>query len=699
MCKKGLFIRLLGIIAIVGVVFGAMLLITFPTTTPAQTLDNHPYLNNIEGFSGTETHPDGYRFGWAGAKASLLYSQIPRYAPLNLRLKLNLNRPAGRSPARVEIYESTFSPATEPRLVGVLTKTADNAGPLDYYLTIPRRESGKGLLLELKSDTFQPPNDRRELSYIFVEAEVNLPRTHILSLFWPQPYWVAGLLLLLGLATWSRQTGLGWLESLALTAMTGFVVATSAAANYQQGWWLLLTAVGFGAAFFWFWGWDKPGRKLFGPLIVGSGLLILFFLIIADGSFSDAQDYLKWSATLQREGLWKIYQNESSLNYLPLIPTFLWVRNWLVFPLGLGDSILAWRVTAALIFLACVALLYRFMPARLPTDPAQPCPTPPGLLIIIGFNAALFYNPVIIGQSDILVIFLLLACFFAAVRSQKMQGARRKTEDGRNFRFSIKNLSPQSSVLSLISPLTPGLIYGLVLISKPQAWFIAPFLGWIIWRKAGWRKALSAIAIGGSCALLIAAITFGLDWGEVLQYFQQPEFIGTYQNDFPVAFNFSYLVMGVERIIPPTWMNLLGLAVIACTFGLVIWTTRRRDYPHAIERYAFGAGLIALAFFCWAIKMKERYLLYSLFFLAIAVLQNRRLLKPFITLCWVQLIQTVIVNYGHVRYRTAFDFYWWNSLFIQDATRRALSVITLLMFFYFVAVYVASYIKPTRPVL
>src|SRR5690349_17340192 len=179
--------------AIVLILLVGMVVVSFPVKSYTQTSDTQPTVDEKLYFGSPESHPDGYRFDWTMRGAALVYTHVPRYTPLNLRLKLNLQRPAGAPPAHLEIYEAYFEAPVGPRLLATFDYNPNDPsynGPRDFYLTIPPADRDYGpLLIEFSTNTFQIGNDRRELGVIFVEAEVSLPRSQLRYLFWPHPYW------------------------------------------------------------------------------------------------------------------------------------------------------------------------------------------------------------------------------------------------------------------------------------------------------------------------------------------------------------------------------------------------------------------------------------------------------------------------------------------------------------------------------
>lgn len=650
--------------------FGLVLVGLLPGRTYGQEPGSNPVTDGFQNFSGAENHPDGYSFAWGLGNARLIYPSVPRYSKLNLRLKLSLGRPAGVPPARIEIYENSVAPAGTSRLITVLEAQPDQTAPQDYYITIPPRPEGaKGVQIEFKSNTFQVKGDRRELAFIFLESRISLPRTHFLSLFWPHPYWLAGLILLTLVTAWALRAGLGMLETGLLAGMLAFILIATTDSTYQQSGWLLAIVLALGGFYWW------EGQRLkhnrpwsIWPLWGATALLVLFFLFSGDALVYDINYYIHWSATIHEHGLWNVYKYDELLNYAPLILYILWVYNLIVYPLGLQNDPLAWRVTASLMYLTVIGLLYlicREMVKKTENGEAEndeaERPVRLEWLVILAFNASFFFNPVLWGQSDMMALLALVGSFYLLYRRQ---------------------------------PIAGGIALGLTAISKPEVWFVLPLLVWWLVQRCGWKRALIGLVAGGALALGLSAITFGLDSASIQRYLSDPQLVGENNNDIPLAFNLNYLILGSERQAIPAWLSLFGFGLVGLVLLGVIYSSRGRN--RSLYEYGLAAAVQGLSCFSWLIKMKDRYLIYGMPFFGLAALQDRRLLKPFLLLSWLQLIQLVISLYGGTRGRLRDmpdNFYLWSFLLDQEWLRRGLSACTLLLFVYLAWVYLRGAVK------
>jgi hypothetical protein len=135
-------------------------------------------------------------------------------------------------------------------------------------------------------------------------------------------------------------------------------------------------------------------------------------------------------------------------------------------------------------------------------------------------------------------------------------------------------------------------------------------------------------------------------------------------------------------------MSLVGALVVCATLGLILYFSR--GFPKTLKQAGLEANLFTFTCFTWLIKMKERYVIYSIPFLGIAAIQDRRLFKPFLALSWLQLLQLTISIFQEDRSRTktlADNFYWWSVILNRVETQWIMSVGTIalwgyLLFFY-----------------
>ncbi len=645
-------------LGLTGLIWLAAIVITLPASAYNQPASSNLTSDGLEGFSKAEAMPDGSRFNWSSEPvARLIYPRMPRYTSLTYRLNFNLQRPTGAPPAQIEVYENTADPTGPPRLLTRLV--ADPAdpksnAPQEISLTVPERPAGKGLVIEFRSNTFTYGKDPRPLGFMFLGATVSVPRSHIFRLFWPYPFWPVAFGLLLIVVWWASRLGLDWLETGLLATMLALVLATSVSSFYQYSWWLGLPVLGLGGLLWLFQSGSRRERS--GWLIAAaSGLLVIFFLFTSDENQADLGFYLNWSNDVHLNGVWNIYNFDPRLDYTPLIVYLLWFYNLIVWPLGLQTNPLAWRVLVSIMELGLLALLYQIVRLTVPSKAADP-QQKTRWLGLLGFNAAFFYSTTIWGQIDIMPLLCQVGALYFIYRRRGLVG---------------------------------GGLLGIVAISKVQGWFVLPLLVWWLVQRCGWRKGLAGLVLGVGLAVGLAGIAFGFDLRAFNHWLNSPELAGTYDNQFPSAFNLNFLVLGLSKGAPPLWLSLLGFGIVGLGLAAVIWFSRGRQKPFA--QYELGATLLVVTCFSWLIKMKERYLLYSLPFFSLAVARERRLVKPFLALSLLQTLHLVIelLNASRWKKATLADYpFWWGTFFSQELVQKGLSVLTLALWAYLVWRYI-----------
>jgi len=646
------------ILLITGLLVGLIVFLSLPTRPITITAESSPDRDGNLLFSGVETHPDGYKFSWATAESSLLFPDAPRYAPLRLTLRLNLQRPAGQPPAEIRVIERPATPTEDgtsvedqglERQVALIKFDPAKQGPQDYVVDLPPREHGDGVLVTFATNTFQVPGDRRDLAFMFLQANLSMQPTHLRYLIWPHFYLPAAALFLAAVIAWCWRTNLGWITTTIINGQLAYGLLMSAQSTWRISWLMLLIALALWGTFFWG-SWRKrtgEGQIPILPLLVAVALVVGLFLLTNDNLEGDTVYYINWSHSIHQYGIWDIYAHDASLNYLPLIVYLLWFYNLLAYPLGFQDSILAWRIFASILFLGMVFLIYLIGRTNHPTTPA----TAPGkskgslslaaVVALVGFNLSIFYNPTVWGQSDIIVSLMLALCFYLLYRKQVYLA---------------------------------GFALAFTAISKPQALFVLPLAILLLPKLVGWRKGILGLIPGFVVALALSLIAFGFNQAAFLHYWTQGQLAGEYRYDFPAAYNLSYLLLDLKAEVP-TWVAVLGFGLTGLAILLVAWRTFFGMTGLAYT--TLGAALMNSACYVFLIKMKERYLGYALPLLGLGTLYRPTLLKPFLALSWLNLVNLSIIMFqsGRSRIQTLPEnFYMWGSILSQVWLRKAVAV-------------------------
>jgi hypothetical protein len=227
----------------------------------------------------------------------------------------------------------------------------------------------------------------------------------------------------------------------------------------------------------------------------------------------------------------------------------------------------------------------------------------------------------------------------------------------------------------------------MVAISKPQAWFVLPLGILLLLKVAGWRRGLIGLTFGGAVALIMSVVAFGFDQDSFSRYWSQGQLAGDYRYDFPAAYNLNYLFLGMRTEVP-TWLSAVGFGLVGLVALLVGWRTLRG--ATGPQDSTLGAALLNTACFSFLIKMKERYLIYAMPLLGLGTHYDRKLIGPFLTLCWLQLINLSIIMFqsGRSRLQTLPEnFYLWSSLLSQEWLRKGLAIGFILTLLYMLVYY------------
>jgi hypothetical protein len=278
----------------------------------------------------------------------------------------------------------------------------------------------------------------------------------------------------------------------------------------------------------------------------------------------------------------------------------------------------------------------------------------PAMVLLVGFNISIFYNPTLWGQSDIIVSLLLVVCFYLIYRKHAYLA---------------------------------GFALAITVISKPQAWFVLPLAMLLLPKIVGWRKGILGLLPGFVVAAALALFAFGLNQASLYRYWTQGQLGGEYTYDFPAAYNLSYLLLDLRSQVP-TWVAVLGFGLTSLAILMVAWRTFRGKL--ALADTTLGAALMNSACYVFLIKMKERYLAYALPLLGLGTYYRPALLKPFLALSWLNLINLSIIMFqsGRSRLQTLPEnFYLWGGLLSQTWLRQLIAIGFIVIVGYMVWLY------------
>ncbi len=594
-------------------------------------------------FYDAEKDDKGNSFTWSRPDAQLWFPDVPRYAPLKFTIKLNLNRPAGSPQAHLTFNELRG----QQRILLGTVDYHNNPDYSDYTFTIPACPACyHGAIVEIGVNSFRPAGEARSLGVIVVQYRVSLGPTHLRYLFWPQPYLLVVLLLGLGLVGWFTLMGLNfWWGSGLLPVITLYL--TSLQNDIIGQWpWLLFFAGGLCLT-------TLAGRYLTRVglrwwFMAGVIFLVAFFCV-SPPSPTDMKISLQWIADLHTNptGPFDIYRASPRLNYPPLIAYILWFYQLAVGWLGLAGSDVALKFFYSLSLPLTVWLLWTHLDKlsyrlnRSPheaveSDSAASWPRP--ALILSVFGASLLFDPASWGQTDTVLTLMLLATLICINR--------------RWYWFA-------------------GILLWLDLLFKPQAWLIAPYFAFLLFLRLGWWKALKGGLAGFGLALLLGLPAFGFDLTYLPNLLFQPGLAGSVDQRTPTASGFNLMyVLGYSRTDPPTWLTYASLALIGLLFIVMSglsWLLRHHVQDR-LEEFCWDSlvsALLVSGFFLFELKMRERFLVYGIFFLAMAALRYRRVVPVYLLFNAVSLINMLVYFRAAPRDYFLDTFFVWRELIAE----------------------------------
>lgn len=610
---------------------------------------------NYESFYNPERDPAGNAYSWTRPIANLYFVDVPRYAPLRFQINLSLNRPAGVLPAEIN-----FSEVRGPTKVPLGTLRPDPAQPgfQDYEFTIPAcPECQVGTQIQIESNWFRVDGDQRALGVIVKNYSLEMGAGHWRYLLWPQPYLLVALLLGLGLVGWFAAFRLPWLWGALLLVPVTFYLALFQIYLIDDCLWLSVWAAGLGLTAL---GWARSSLKWRKWWLIAGVSFFVAFMCVSPASATDMKLFLFWVDDLGRNpyGPFDIYRHSPRLDYLPLIAYILWPYRVITGWFGASNSVALLKIFYSLPVILIVWLIWSYLAQSSifkKRQPAQPLDAGRGwdwqALALLGFGITMVFDPAVWGQTDaIMCLMLALNLIFI------------------NQRWAYP----------------AGIMLGLSVIFKPQAWFVAPFFAFLLLLRFGWKRGFLAGLAGGIVALALAVPAFGFDAKSFSDFWFQPSLGGNLGKGSSFAYNVIYL-LGYGDAEPPDWIVYGGFAIIALAFGLAGWLTWRqqqrfKDRLAELSWDGLVAALLVAVVFLFAIKMRERYLDYALLFLAMAALRNRRLFLPFTLFNGLCLLNMLAIYLGDRKEKVPSTFFVWRQVMSAPAMPYIVAALSLAVF-------------------
>ena len=134
------------------------------------------------------------------------------YRSMSKSCERNSSHSRRTSSAQPAVRERLVEKGDRPLFTSVEQAARLFAERAPFYKMAPVRVAltGRESIEESTDKVLSAVYDRRELGVIFLEAEISLPRSQLRYLFWPHPYWIAGLALLAAIAAWGLRAGLSF---------------------------------------------------------------------------------------------------------------------------------------------------------------------------------------------------------------------------------------------------------------------------------------------------------------------------------------------------------------------------------------------------------------------------------------------------------------------------------------------------------
>ena len=332
--------------------------------------------------------------------------------------------------------------------------------------------------------------------------------------------------------------------------------------------------------------WLNP-RRFYAGLAIAL-ILQLWIISLPFAFWLDINLFKAWAIDLVQQGLPNFYSFANS-DYPPAYLYMLWLVGKIYQFFDPTFSHTDRLLLVSLLKLPCVLadvgsafLIAQILKPHTSTDNAYK------IALIYAFNPLMMFVSAVWGQVDGAMVFLMLLMFYLIQQDRAI---------------------------------VAGILTALMVIVKPQGLFLAPFLVLSQWFRQAWWKWL-AIAFGGLATIwLLIEPFFGIEAGIAHPFWSLYYLLkstanlysfgsvnafniwiwANWQSDYATFLGISYKVIG---------LTFLGILIL----WLGIFLYRQRHFA----ANAAAAAIMLIGFFVLPTRMHERYMLYSLAFLAIA---------------------------------------------------------------------------------
>jgi len=403
-------------------------------------------------------------------------------------------------------------------------------------------------------------------------------------------------------------------------------------------------------------------HKFYIGLVIALALhLLLISLPIA--FWVDMNLYKAWSIDMVQQGFANFYNYSNNCDYPPAYLYVLWAIGTIY---QFFDP--TFSHTDGLLLMVLIKLPPVFADigsALLIAQILKPHTTVSNahkLGILYAFNPLMLFVSGVWGQVDGVMTFLMLLAFY---------------------------LIQQNYVIR------SGLLIAVMIIIKPQGIFFAPFLLFSQWFRQAWWK-WATITLGGIGLIWLIILPFygigSLDLLEIskpfVSLYQLLKGTADYYSFASVnAFNFwgwanwirDYTtVLGISYKV----IGLIFLGILLIWLGIFLYQQHRvtaSNYPALnFTAQILATSIMLVGFFMLPTRMHERYILYSLGFLAIAI----ALIPAMRWIYWgFTITGAVNVGYAYLRYNYEDLFYTIPEMWLQSVvyTMSAINVVLFLV--------------------
>ncbi len=394
------------------------------------------------------------------------------------------------------------------------------------------------------------------------------------------------------------------------------------------------------------------GRRSFWALLVVGLVLRIVLMALYPGHLGDITFFKTNAKALAEGGLWGFYKGTST--EFPGLLYLLW-------PIGLIQRALQMNDTTLLVVLKTPAVIADVLSALVIRRLIRYFASERIAIALAGaylFNPGIIFSSAIWGQVDS------AAACLALLATSLLVGGKTTT--------SVAVFAAALLVKTQLAPLGPILGVFIVRHFATSTVNSSPSRQQVRW------DVVAASVFAGIASITIAIIPFGLSWlGFVRLLFK-----GVNKTPYSSAnaFNLWGMIQGLWQ---PDTMRLLG--VPASAWGGLLFALSLLGLMAILWRYPdfqtllLVSGTTLAAGFLFVTRSHERYLLYSLAFLAVAPAFDRRTIGPYLIFSITFLLNMVYV-YRNEYLHTLFMPSWMEGVLFENIGTRLLGAINLVAF-------------------